>query len=307
MIALIFLFAAFASAQQITVVGAGFVSPVPIPAAPGEILTIHVTGLSGLNQPVAAASVPLPSTLAGISITMTQGATGATIPVPLFAAFPVSTCADAQTAGCSQFVGITLQIPYELAPNGPFSARPPNPAHLAITQAGQTALVDLEPVYDCVHILRSGDTITQLGVQAPGTVFLKPIVAHADGSLVLQQNPARPGETLVMYAVGLGATVPRAITGDKSPLAATVGPVTLGFAFQAPPGTPPPSSAVPVFSGLTPGSVGLYQINFVVPEPPTSLQLCTPGGPASNLSVTLYGQASVDVAGICVQPSVPVE
>ena len=303
-IALVFLFAEFALAQQITVVGAGFFSAVPIPAAPGEILTIHVAGLGGVNQTVTAASVPLPTTLAGISIAMTQGVNGETIPVPLIAAFPVKTCTDIQTAGCSQFVGITLQVPYELVPNTPFVVgRPPNSAQLAITQAGQTALVDLEPVYDSVHILRGGDSITQPGRQAPGTMFLNPIVTHSDGSPVLQPSPARPGETLVMYAVGLGTTAPSATTGDKSPTAATVAPITIGFTFQAPPGTSPPSSAVPVFAGLTPGFVGLYQINFVVPQPPTTLQLCIPGGsPASNLSVTLYAQTSLDVAGICVRP-----
>ena len=290
-------------AQHATVVGAGFVSPIPIPAAPGEILAIYLTGIgNGLIQPVTATSIPLPYSLAGISITMTQAAGGMSTPVPLLAVFPVSTCTTVQTAGCSQFIGITLQIPYELIPNSPFVGRPPSNAQLVVTQGGQTATVELDPEFDSVHILRTGDSVTQPGSSGGNYFFEGPIVTHLDGTIVRQGNLARPGEAVVMYAAGLGPTTPAATTGGKSVTASTTDSIAIGFDYQASPGTLLPPKETPLFAGLTPGFVGLYQVNFVVPAVPASLQPCSPGGPASNLTIILSGFSSRDVVGICVQP-----
>ena len=84
---------------------------------------------------------------------------------------------------------------------------------------------------------------------------------NADYSLVSSSNPAKPGEYLIIYLVGLGPTNSqradrRAGPGPPNPLAtATVQPtVTVG-------GQP----AFVAFAGLTPGAVGLYQITFQVP------------------------------------------
>ena len=62
------------------------------------------------------------------------------------------------------------------------------------------------------------------------------------------------------------------------------------------------------FAGLTPGAVGLYQINFVVPPPAVGTRPCVASSSAlingnviqSNLTVSLGSVFSFDGAGICV-------
>jgi len=125
-------------------------------------------------------------------------------------------------------------------------------------------------------------------------------------------SPARGGEEVVAYAVGLGLTTPAVPTGQP---AATATPAyetfVLDFNFRpnalaTRPMQPtllwlPPGVYFPLYSGLTPGFVGLYQINFVVPPPPAGIQACF-GTVQSNLTVSVGGQTSFDGAGICVAP-----
>jgi uncharacterized protein (TIGR03437 family) len=69
-------------------------------------------------------------------------------------------------------------------------------------------------------------------------------------------HPAKPGEYLIIYLAGMGATNPGVASGAVSPLA----PATL-----QPTVTVDGQTAAVIYAGLTPGSVGLYQINFQVP------------------------------------------
>jgi uncharacterized protein (TIGR03437 family) len=86
------------------------------------------------------------------------------------------------------------------------------------------------------------------------------IAQHSNGSLVTKTDPANPGEYVVMYLVGLGVTDPSVASGAPSPappsLAKVTHPVTV---------TVDALPATVAFAGLTPGFVGLYQINFQVP------------------------------------------
>lgn len=82
----------------------------------------------------------------------------------------------------------------------------------------------------------------------------------ADYSLVTSSNPAKPGEILVMYLVGMGATDPPVASGAASPSSPPAS-VT-----EQPAVTVDSEPATVEFAGLTPGFVGLYQINFQVPE-----------------------------------------
>ena len=146
------------------------------------------------------------------------------------------------------------------------------------------------------------------------------MVTHIDGSMVTQGNPAQGGEVLVAYAVGLGLTTPAVATGQAAatatptyetfvldfnfrPNALATRPVPLCSCPASAPNCPLPCPVLPIplYSGLTPGFVGLYQINFIMPPPPEGTQACS-GTVQSNLTVSVGGQYSFDGAGICVAP-----
>ena len=84
------------------------------------------------------------------------------------------------------------------------------------------------------------------------------VMTAADGALIGPNRPLRLGEVGVIYANALGATTPAAADGQAAPsdpLARTVRPVEVvvnGTVQQV------------LFAGLTPGSVGLYQVNFML-------------------------------------------
>ncbi len=84
-------------------------------------------------------------------------------------------------------------------------------------------------------------------------------IVHSDGSAVTADHPADRGELLAIYATGLGAVNSKVKSGKVSPsgmIVTTADTPTIQIAGQA---------AQVLFSGLTPGFVGLYQINVVIP------------------------------------------
>ncbi len=84
------------------------------------------------------------------------------------------------------------------------------------------------------------------------------VIVHSNNTLVTSTNPAVAGETVVIYATGLGATSPSFATGTPANQTnTTMLPVGVTIGGQ-------PASVV--YSGLTQGLVGLYQINAVVPS-----------------------------------------
>ena len=90
------------------------------------------------------------------------------------------------------------------------------------------------------------------------------IAQHNDFTLVTQSSPAHPGESLMIYLSGMGATNPPVASGQVAP-GAKVGD-TLASAVIQPEVEVDGQTAQIEFAGLTPGGVGLYQINFVVPN-----------------------------------------
>ncbi len=94
------------------------------------------------------------------------------------------------------------------------------------------------------------------------------IAQHGDFTLVNAASSAHPGEALVMYLVGMGGTNPAVASGQVAPgLKATD---TLASALVQPVVKVNNQTAQILFAGLTPGYVGLYQINFVVPSTATA-------------------------------------
>jgi uncharacterized protein (TIGR03437 family) len=311
-------------AQANTVVGAGYSAPVPLIVAPGQVVTLFVQGIgASLTQPVRAPSGPLPATLAGISVTLKQ--IGSETPVPLLSVQPVSTCSSSLSQGsCGTLTAVTVQIPFELQTLCPPCARPVSlTPQLFVTENGRVGTsVDLTPLADQIHILTACDVLLPNAVQRINLTGLPcpPMVTHGDGTLVSATKPAKSGEELVAYAVGLGQTNPPVATGQP---AATHAPTTEVFeidynyhpnALPAKPvffNSPFVSPIPPPYTALTPVFVGLYQINFSVATPagtPPCADLSTvaPGAPnvvQSNLTVSFGGAFSFDGAGICVAPS----
>ena len=134
------------------------------------------------------------------------------------------------------------------------------------------------------------DTI-QLSSTTPGIAAFSNgtiIAQHADGSLVSQGSPAKSGEYLVAYLVGLGPVNQPVADGAASPSA------TLAVPLAVPVLTINGATYPLLFAGLTPGLVGLYQMNFQVPA----------GLPAGTLtlSVTQNANASSNQVTMPYQP-----
>jgi uncharacterized protein (TIGR03437 family) len=133
---------------------------------------------------------------------------------------------------------LVVQVPSELAANSTYSA--------VLVASGQFSVpqdVDFVPA-------------------VPGTVSLPDgtiVAQHADFSLVNAAHPAKPSEPLTIYLVGMGATSQTVASGNPAPSN------PLANVSIAPQVTIDGQNAPISFAGLTPGGVGLYQINFTVP------------------------------------------
>jgi uncharacterized protein (TIGR03437 family) len=289
--------------QGITLSGSGYADPSIIRVAPGQIATLFVTGLKTVlsSQPVSANVVPLPTTLAGITVTLNQTGSQPT-PVPLMSVQQVSVCSNggtsppgsSLTADCL-ITAITVQIPFEL------SFIPPPPLtlvvapQLIVSENGNVSKAfKVVALSDNLHVINTCDGFPSPTVTSAG--FCVPLVTHADGTLVTADSPAQAKEEVVIWAYGLGQTSPAVKTGQASPSpAATLSsPVYLQFDFHSnvmasPPfinrfsATPPPT---PIFAGLAPQEVGVYQINVRLPSSIPAVDSC--GSTCSHVACTMY-------------------
>ena len=89
------------------------------------------------------------------------------------------------------------------------------------------------------------------------------IAAHVDNSAIAPGSPAQAGETIVVYACGLGRTQPNPAPGAIPQNAAVIQRLSDLKVYLGGTAIDPPRIQ---YAGLTPGSAGLYQINLVLPD-----------------------------------------
>ena len=181
------------------------------------------------GEPVAAPKLPLETQLGGARVLVNNR------PAPIY------------YASSQQ---INFQIPYD-AGSGP--------AEIRVERDGQRGnAVSADIAVRAPRILRFiGDY--GIIVNQDGTFPMPPIPNVAC-------RPARAGDALTVYAIGLGPTSPVVESGVASPAdplayASPVPSVTFGGGLSG-----AASTVTPLFAGLTPGLVGLFQINVIVPS-----------------------------------------
>jgi uncharacterized protein (TIGR03437 family) len=110
------------------------------------------------------------------------------------------------------------------------------------------------------------------GVAGPET-NLPTVVRAANNLLATDSNPVQRGDSLVIYLTGLGQTNPFGTAGQPSAMASVLAQPTVLLGGQN----------LPVsYAGLSPGEVGVYQINVTVPN-------STPEGLDVPLTITQGG------------------
>ena len=189
--------------------------------SPGSLATIFNADIS-VSGLVVANPNPLPTELAGVEVVVNG------ISAPLFVV--------ANTNGQTQ---INFQVPWE-TDTGPDAAQ--------------------------IEVLQFGDTVATIDTESftadPGiftTNGYALAVRAADWSLIQPGNAAGRGDTIILYATGLGPVsldVPDGEPAPADPLARTQDPFDVlidGEPCQV------------LFSGLAPGFVGVYQLNLVLP------------------------------------------
>ncbi len=286
--------ASAAASPQAAILGAGYAAP-SIKVAPGQLITIFASGVgAAIQSRVAATTLPLPYSLAGISATIDELSDPPLHkePVPIFAVGKIN-----------GITAITVQILFGLRTNSFISPLVPPPATLTIYENGVAAVtVAIAPTTDQIHIATTCDA--NLTTPAPGAPC-RPVIAHSDGSLVTPDAPAKAGELLVLYAYGLGATTPGMAAGDAATSAQPVVTMPLLSAEAAIALLPSTRRLLtPAFAGLTVGFSGLYQINFFAPTPPVPfapVDCNTFNSPNGNVALTVRLSTS-DTASVCVAP-----
>ena len=225
----------------------------------------------GSLRTAAANTVPLPTVLAGLSVHVSQPP----VNFPIFAVRQENDCIDGQgnpvnpaTPACL-LTSLRVQVPFRLQVV----------KEMVLDVDGQASRsFALSQITDNAHVLTSCD----LTWDTNWFSSCSRVAFHGDGTQITGKSPARPGEMIVVYLWGLGLTSPIVPSGEPSPPGVVLdqvpgvpgvrarfldGPTVLTDlpAFYSPEDAVDPGSPID-FVGLTPGQIGLYQINVAIPQ-----------------------------------------
>jgi uncharacterized protein (TIGR03437 family) len=234
--------------------------PLARAAPPGTLATAFTPSKPGVAQHWAA-TLPLPASLGGISVSVGGTATytnsswtyssSGTVQAPLLYVGP--TQVNFQMPPGTQGELVPVQISY---PDG-----------TTLLSSVRTGITD-----PGIFTLTSASN-------GPGAVL------NQDNSVNSGSNPAARGSVVQIFATGAGATTPSLAAGVPAPASGS----PLVFTQVQPTATIGGANAVVQFSGMAPGLVGVWQINAVVP------QSVTPGGTVT-LSISAGGIQSNQVS-----------
>lgn len=196
------------------------------PLAPGSIVSIF--GGKQATATAVAKDVPLPTTLAGASVTVGGK------PAPLFFA------SDGQ---------INAQLPFDLPPN--------SRQQLVLTAQSGWTNSKMFAVPETITIAAAQPAIFTTNSQGTG----QGSIVDVNWRIVDTTNPAKAGNVVQAFGTGFGATSPAVAAGAAAPSAEPLALVTIPMTATI--GGKP---ATVRYAGLAPGYAGLYQVNVQVPD-----------------------------------------
>ena len=281
---------------QIPLSQAGYSAVEPLEVAPAQVVLISTYGIPGRpGRSGVPVSVSIPEAeLDGLRASIRYA--GLSPMTVQFLGIRQSGCDSNTAVSCDPLTGLTLVMPLAMPPVGAA-------AELVISDRGRDVrTIPVRSVPDRIHIVSTCDEVAvSVGNDVPGEEC-GPVVRRPMGRRVTPQDPARPGETIVVWAYGLG--VPgRQVEADFGRITSVLNPPTVRFSFGAPgaPVLPGPGTA-PAFAAAFPPTP-LYQINITLPELPQNLSIPACGQAVkSNLTVLLSGLSSMSTVSICVAP-----
>ena len=198
----------------------------PFPS-PGKLTSLPGVGLTDLSF---TADPPLPESLNGISVTLQTRTMRIQSVTP-----------DA----------ITVLVPPDIVPAG--NGLVTSPLDVALTSPSP-----FEGPHEEIYIAQYAPEF----LLVPGANIL--LAAHQDWSaLVSADIPARRGEVLHAYAVGLGDTSPAVAYGQAAPVREPFARMTIPIGCGTSNNTSSPVDVL--FQGLAPNLAGVYQIDLRVP------------------------------------------
>lgn len=227
--------------------------------APGELVAVRGEQFT-TGAAMAAQSLPLGTSLGGATVYVN----GAAVPTYYVAASHVE----------NQGGQITFQVPYSI-PAGQATVRVDRNDNGTV-ETGNTISMPVQSVVPRLLQFQLGvtgntiGTVDNIATESPvGTNYA--IATFTDFATFpipvtagVASRPAKAGDTLIFYGLGFGQTSPAATEGVAVPGVANVANCQMVFGQSVLPGLD--ILAAPSYCGLTPGSVGLYQVNVTVPQ-----------------------------------------